>query len=37
MYSVTTLEGMLLGLATLLTIILLVLGVQFSFRGRSGP
>ena len=31
MYSVTTLEGMLLGLATLLTITLLVLGVQFLF------
>ena len=37
MYSLTTLEGMLLGLGTLLTTTLLVLGVRFCFRGRCGP
>jgi hypothetical protein len=31
MYSVTTLEGMLLGLGMVLTITMLMLGVQFLF------
>ena len=35
MYSVTTLEGMLLGLGMLLTITLLMLGVQFLLSARD--
>ena len=37
MYSVTALEGTLLGLAMLVTTTLLVLGVQFLFPRACGP